>query len=194
MRMADLDVLVGEWNMTVPVRCLRPSSSRWRATPSYNRVDVRGVDRLAAAMTTLRFVRVEGEIAADDWRDVHNAIISAAPLTLAEVVARSLRRVLEVVYADDVLVGCSTVRPPEDGDPVTVIARVLPEHRRQGYGEQLYIRALEHGRALTSGPIQTVVLGSNEDGLGFALAHGFVEVDRHLEDGDTIPFITLRLP
>jgi GNAT superfamily N-acetyltransferase len=144
-------------------------------------------------MTTLRFVRVEGEFGADDWRHVHNAIIPTAPLTLAEVAARSLRRVLEVVYADDVLIGCSTVRPPEDGDPVTVIVRVLPEHRRQGYGAQLYARALEQGRALAAGPLETVVLGSNEDGLRFALALGFVEVDRHLEDGDTIPFITLRL-
>ncbi len=37
------------------------------------------------------------------------------------------------------------------------------------------------------------MLASNEDGLGFALARGFVEVDRYLLDGDTIPFVDLRL-
>jgi len=41
--------------------------------------------------------------------------------------------------------------------------------------------------------IETIVLESNADGVRFATAHGFVEVDRYLPPGDDDPFITLRL-
>ncbi|MCJ1676786.1 hypothetical protein MTF65_05370 [Streptomyces sp. APSN-46.1] len=41
--------------------------------------------------------------------------------------------------------------------------------------------------------IETVVLESNPDGLRFAVGHGFVEVERYLLPGDTVPFIDLRL-
>jgi hypothetical protein len=37
------------------------------------------------------------------------------------------------------------------------------------------------------------VLVSNGDGLRFAQAHGFVEVERYLLPGDSIPYVTLRL-
>lgn len=42
--------------------------------------------------------------------------------------------------------------------------------------------------------IETCVLEANADGLRFALGHGFVETERYLLDGDTIPWIDLRLP
>jgi hypothetical protein len=41
--------------------------------------------------------------------------------------------------------------------------------------------------------IETVVLSSNEDGLRFAQKDGFVETERYLLPGDTIPWIDLRL-
>ena len=138
-------------------------------------------------------MRVDGDIGAADWRHVHNAVIQTAPLSLDEVRGNAGLRVMEVAYADDVLVGNTTVRPPTDEEPATVIVRVLPEHRRQGYGAQLFVRAHAQGREVGDGTVQTVVLESNVDGLGFALAHGFVEVERYLLDGDTIPFVTLRL-
>ena len=37
------------------------------------------------------------------------------------------------------------------------------------------------------------MLASNEDGLTFALAHGFVEVERYLLPGATIPYVALAL-
>jgi GNAT superfamily N-acetyltransferase len=146
-------------------------------------------------MAELRYVRVDGDLAAAEWRRVHNAVIPTAPLSLDEVSGNASLRVMEVAYADDVVVGNSTVRPPTDDEPATVIVRVLSEHRRQGYGAALFGRALEQGREIggsSSSSVQTVVLESNVDGLRFALAHGFVEVERYLLDGDTIPFITLR--
>ena len=130
----------------------------------------------------------------EDWRHVHNTIIPTAALSLDEVRERVGRHVLEVAYADDVLVGCSTVRPPTgDAAVATVIARVLAEHRRQGFGRKLYERGLARAREQAAEVIETIVLASNEDGLRFALAHGFVEVERYLLPGDEIPFVTLRL-
>jgi GNAT superfamily N-acetyltransferase len=146
-------------------------------------------------MSDLRFERADGEVLLRDWQHVHNTIIPTHVLSLEDIRERGTRNVLEVAYAGDTLVGCTTVRPPEGDDATaTVIARVLPEHRRQGRGRLLYARGLEQARALGAGAIETVVLESNEDGLHFALAQGFVEVERYLLDGDTVRYVTLRLP
>lgn len=127
-----------------------------------------------------------------DWRHVHNAIIPTDAFSLDKVRERAGRHLLEVAYLDDVLVGCSTVRPPEAG-VATVIARVLPGHRRRGFGERIYERGLELARGLGADTIETVVLESNPEGLRFAEQHGFTEIERYLLPGDTIRFIDLRL-
>ncbi|MFE7763570.1 GNAT family N-acetyltransferase [Streptomyces sp. NPDC057438] len=148
-------------------------------------------------MTDLDIKRVDGTAGDEEleaWRYVHNAIIPTHPLSLDDVRQRAARNELELAYADGVLVGNSTVRPP-DGDPATatVIARVLAEHRGRGYGGRLYERAVRRARELDARVIETCVLASNEDGLRFALGRGFVETERYLLDGDTIPYIDLRL-
>lgn len=145
-------------------------------------------------MPDLRIEPLDEDAKIEDWQYVHNTIIPTHILSLDEVRERSRRHHLEVAYVGDVLVGCSTVRPPSD-DPsaATVIARVLPDHRRQGFGEQLYVRGLERARELGGEAIETVVLSSNVDGLRFALEHGFVETERYLLPGDTVPWVTLRL-
>ncbi|MFF9193776.1 GNAT family N-acetyltransferase [Streptomyces sp. NPDC014779] len=129
-----------------------------------------------------------------DWRLIHNTIIPTAPLSEAEVRERAGRNRLDVAYLDGVAVGCSTVRPPDEETPAaTVIARILPAHRRRGHGTALYERGLAHARTLNDAGVETVVLASNEEGLAFALARGFVETERYLLPGDTVPFVTLRL-
>lgn len=68
-----------------------------------------------------------------EWRHVHNVIVPPAAMDLGEVRKRSRRYRLRNAYVGDVLVGCSTVRPPAGEDAVaTVIARVLPEYRGTG--------------------------------------------------------------
>jgi GNAT superfamily N-acetyltransferase len=147
--------------------------------------------RLAAAVS-LRIEHVTDGPALSDWQFVHNEIIPTDPLPLDVIRERAQRRRLTVAYDGDVPVGCATVRPPEDETPAaTLIVRVLPAHRRQGFGDQLYRAELAHAQALADS-VETVVLESNQDGLRFALAHGFVETERYLLPGDTIPFITLR--
>ncbi|MFJ9808530.1 GNAT family N-acetyltransferase [Streptomyces sp. NPDC101158] len=129
-----------------------------------------------------------------DWRLIHNAIIPTAPLSADEVRERAGRNRLDVAYADGTPVGCSTVRPPDEETPAaTVISRILPEHRGRGYGTALYERGLAHARTLSDEGVETVVLASNEEGLRFALARGFVETERYVLPGDTVPFVTLRL-
>lgn len=148
-------------------------------------------------MSELRFEQVQStgsEATLHDWRHIHNLIIPTAPLSVDDVQERSQRNHLEVAYLDGVAVGNSTVRPPADETATaTVIARVLPDHRRQGYGEQLYQRGLATAYGLGAQVVQTVVLESNDDGLRFAEKHGFVEIERYVLPGDTIPFIDLRL-
>jgi GNAT superfamily N-acetyltransferase len=129
----------------------------------------------------------------EDWRRIHNEIIATAPLSEADVAERATRNRLTLAYDGDVLVGNATVRQPDEDGGVTVIVRILPAHRRRGLGSSYLAHELAEARAGTPAAIGTVVLASNEDGLAFALAHGFVEVERYLLDGDTIPFIDLRL-
>jgi GNAT superfamily N-acetyltransferase len=130
-----------------------------------------------------------------DWQHVHNVIVPPAAMPIDEVRERAGRNHLEVAYLGDVLVGCTTVRPPTDDDTATatVIARVLPAHRRQRLGEQLYVRGLALAREIGARTIETVVLAANTEGLRFAEAHGFVEFDRYVLPGESALWIDLRL-
>jgi GNAT superfamily N-acetyltransferase len=148
-------------------------------------------------MPDLRFetVRSDGDDATRaDWQHVHNLIIPTSPLSAEEIRLRAHHNRLTVTYHGDTLVGCSTVRPPgPDRASATVIVRVLPQHRRQGFGGQMYDEALTAAYEIGARVIETVVLASNEEGRRFAERHGYVEIDRYILDGDTIPFIELRL-
>ncbi|MER6095861.1 GNAT family N-acetyltransferase [Streptomyces sp. NPDC001728] len=145
-------------------------------------------------MNDLRIERALSEVQLADWRAVHNAIIPTAVLSSDEVRERAGRNRLDVAYLGDVVVGCSTVRPPDEETPAaTVIARILPGFRGRGLGTALYERGLAHARALSDEGVETVVLASNEEGLRFALARGFAEVERYVLPGDTVPFVALRL-
>ena len=118
------------------------------------------------------------------WRDVHNLIIPASPLTLSEVRERLTRNELTLGYADGELVGNATIRPPTPDRPdvATVIVRVLPTFRRKGFGAE-YLDVIA-GRAgeLGATTLETVVLAANVDGMRFALHHCFVEVERYIVD------------
>ncbi|MFB9350625.1 GNAT family N-acetyltransferase [Streptomyces heliomycini] len=101
-----------------------------------------------------------------------------------ERVARGCR--LENAYAGDVLVDCSTVRPPQGEDAVTtVIARVLPGRRRKGQGTALRAPGLGHARAAGAGAVGTVVPAADEDGVRFAHARGFDEIERYVLPGES---------
>ncbi len=167
--------------------------ARSRTTPA---VDVLAATRFAGGVNDLRLrtEAVADEAALERWRYVHNVIVPPAAMSLDEVRERAGRFRLRNAYVGDVLVGCSTVRPP-DGEraAATVIARVLPEYRGRGYGAALYDDGLAHARGLGARVVETCVLAVNEDGLRFAQARGFVEVERYVLDGGTAEWVDLRL-
>jgi GNAT superfamily N-acetyltransferase len=145
-------------------------------------------------VTDVRFVEVSDEQSVVDWQRIHNEIIPPDALTLDEVRERSTRHRLELAYAGNDAVGNSTVRRPSEESGAMVIARVLPPYRHQGIGTELYARGLEVARQWADHrPVETVVLASNEEGLAFALARGFVEVERYTLPGATIPYVALEL-
>jgi GNAT superfamily N-acetyltransferase len=171
---------------------------------NHQRVDAASVHREVAQARMVGWARLCGVpfdiIVAtghllDDWRAIHNRIIPTAPLSAADVAERAARNRLTLAYASGELVGNATVRPPSEPERVaTVIVRILPEHRRKGFGAAYFEAELAHARSAGARRVETVVLATNTDGLSFALAHGFVEHDRYLLDGDTVPFIDLHLP
>jgi len=144
--------------------------------------------------TGLRIEKVRGDALIEDWRHVHNLIIPAHPLSVDDVRERVGRNHLEVAYLGDALVGCTTVRPPtNDTATATVIARVLPGHRLQGFGEVLYQHGLEQARQMGAAVIETVILASNVSGVRFAERHGFEEVERYTLPDDPALWFTMRL-
>ncbi|MCF2530817.1 GNAT family N-acetyltransferase [Yinghuangia soli] len=146
--------------------------------------------------TTLRIAHTHpaAETELLDWQHIHNTIIPTAPLGLDAIRTNAGLYRLDTAYLGDTPIGCATVRPPDEDTPAaTVIARILPAHRRQGHGTALYNHGLAHARTLGVDTVETIILASNTDGLRFAEHHGFTETERDLLPGDTIPFVTLAL-
>ncbi|MFJ5777595.1 GNAT family N-acetyltransferase [Streptomyces sp. NPDC093094] len=145
-------------------------------------------------MTDLRIELVDGDAMLRQWQHVHNVIVPPAAMSLDEVRERAARHRLCNAYAGEELVGCSTVRAPEGEErAVTVIARVLPGHRRRGFGAALYRDGLAHARVQGAGEIDTCVLAVNEEGLAFARSHGFAETERYTLPGESDVWVDLRL-
>jgi ribosomal protein S18 acetylase RimI-like enzyme len=74
-----------------------------------------------------------------------------------------------------------------------VIVRILEPFRRRGLGSAYLAHAVSDARSLRPDRIETVVLKSNTDGLAFARRRGFVEHDRYVVEGQTVPFVDLHL-
>jgi GNAT superfamily N-acetyltransferase len=132
---------------------------------------------------TLRIVDV-GPETAEAWREVHNLVIPPHQLSTSEVRERLTRHRLTLAYVGETLVGNATVRPGRL--PIaTVIVRILPAHRRHGYGSAYLDALLASARRLGAQRIETVVLEANAEGLAFAVGRGFVEFDRYEAVGAT---------
>lgn len=146
-------------------------------------------------MSNLRIGAPEDDAALEDWRHVHNTVVPDAAMSLDEARERVGKYVLEVVYDGDALVGCTTVRPPDgDGAAATVIVRVLPEARRRGIGATLFDRAMGQAAGYGAPAVETVVWAANLDGVRFAQARGFAEVDRYVPEPGAVAYLTLRRP
>lgn len=116
------------------------------------RIEIEVYARRGAVATgagpALRIEPVAGDAMVEEWRHVHNVIVPPAAMTPDEARERAGRNRLANAYLADVLVGCSTVRPPGGEERVaTVIARTLPAYRGRGIGTALYEEGLAHARA-----------------------------------------------
>lgn len=132
------------------------------------------------------------EETAELWREIHNAVIPASPLTSGEVLERLTRNRLTLAYAGGDLVGNATIRPPAPGT-ATVIVRVLPPFRRRGYGSAYLEVVCADALAMGATRLETVVLVANADGVAFAGRRGFVERERYAVGPGRDEYLTMAL-
>ena len=78
-------------------------------------------------------------------------------------------------------VGCGVGRPSSIAGSLYAMARVLPEHRRQGVGTRLYEALSEHAARRGLASLWGRIAEDDAASLGFASNRGFREVARELE-------------
>ena len=129
-------------------------------------------------MITLRRVETDGDLEA--WIAVRRRVLPDEPAATMEQM-RALEaadRLLLLAERDGDLAGSGLATRSDTGGGF-VAPRVLPEHRGRGVGTALLAPLLEHVR--THGFDAAVAHAEDEAALAFAQKHGFVEVDRQVE-------------
>jgi GNAT superfamily N-acetyltransferase len=81
----------------------------------------------------------------------------------------------------DEALGCGVGRPSSIACSLYAMARVLPEHRRQGVGTRLYEALSEHAARRGLASLWGRIAEDDAASLGFARNRGFSEVGRELE-------------
>ena len=115
------------------------------------------------------------------WRQVRIAVLpyertaSVADLRASE----SPERLMVLARVDGTVVGHGLSDRADSAGAGSVIPRVLPEHRRRGYGTALLERLIEHVDGLGFPMLRA---GADDEGsLAFAHRFGFTEVNREVE-------------
>ncbi len=129
-------------------------------------------------MIELRTVETDGDLEA--WIAVRRRVLPDEPAATMEQM-RSLEapeRLLLLAERDGELAGSGLAARSDTGGGF-VAPRVLPEHRRHGVGTALLAPLLAHVRA--HGFEAAVAHAEDEAALAFARKHGFVEIDRQVE-------------
>jgi mycothiol synthase len=129
-------------------------------------------------MIELRTVETDADLEA--WLAVRRRVLPDEPAATKEQM-RALEapeRLLLLAERDGELAGSGLAARSDTGGGF-VAPRILPEHRRHGVGTALLGRLLEHVRA--HGFEAAVAHADGEAALAFAQKHGFVEVDREVE-------------
>jgi len=115
------------------------------------------------------------------WRAVRLAVLPEERcLTVAEMREQdSADRLLLLGVKDGDVVGSGIADRSDTAGAGFVAPRVMPQHRRMGVGSALLRALTEHCNGLG---LTTVVSSVDDEGsMAFAERHGFVEVDREVE-------------
>lgn len=115
------------------------------------------------------------------WRQVRLAVVpDERCLSVPEMRALdSPSRLLLIATVDGAVVGSGLGDLSDTSGAAFVAPRVMPEHRRRGYGSALLEALTEHGRSLG---VPRLTASVDDDGaLAFAIRHGFAEVDREVQ-------------
>ena len=113
-----------------------------------------------------------------------NAVTPDEPASVEKQVRRrerDARRLYLLAEHEETLVGCGFAGPSDSPDRGFVSPRVLPAARRRGFGSMLLDELTTHLARLGFTSASAHVDGADEGSLAFAVAHGFAEVDRQVE-------------
>jgi mycothiol synthase len=86
-----------------------------------------------------------------------------------------------LAYSGEEAAGCGVGRPSSLAGSLYAMARVLPEHRRQGVGSRLYEALSDHARSCGLASLWGRIGEEDAESLRFAERRGFEEVGREYE-------------
>ena len=135
-------------------------------------------------MPELIIRRAESDIDLEAWSQVRRVCLPDEPIgTLDQMRSMLAERVFLLGESDGKVVSHGVAADSSLADGF-VMPRVLPDHRRRGFGSTM-LKAiidiqLEIGRRSVASHAQ------DEDALAFAIHHGFIEVDRQVEQVRTV--------
>jgi mycothiol synthase len=129
-------------------------------------------------MITIRTAVTDAEL--EDWLDVRRRVLpnESTPSVEQMKALAAPRRLVLLADLDGRLAGSGLADRSDTGDGF-VAPRVLLELRRHGLGSALLERLLEHVRAEGFGAAGAHA--DDEGSIAFAHRHGFVEIDREVE-------------
>ena len=128
-------------------------------------------------------LRVASEQSAiEAWAAIKSRVVPDEPVTAAQLIATDEPgRVLLLAELDGVLAGCGIGGLSSFDGKAFIMARVLPEYRRQGVGSELVRALAAHGRAIGRSGVNAFVESDDAASIRFAEKLGLREVDYQLE-------------
>ena len=136
------------------------------------------------AMPDLTVRRAETDADLDAWNRVRRIVLPDEPIaTMDQMRAAEADRIYLVAALGGETVGHGMASDSNLADGFAMV-RILPEHRRRGFGSEVLRVILDVHLAAGR---RSVASHAQDDGaLAFAEHHGFVEVDRQVEQVRTI--------
>ena len=128
--------------------------------------------------------RAETDADLASWCEVWNAITPREPTRLEDVkrrIERQPERLYLVALEGDEVVGLGFCGPSQSPERTAIVVRVLPEHRRRGFGSDLLDRVVAHAAQLEPPRVSGMVFEDDPDSIAWVTNRGFEEYDRQVE-------------